>query len=38
MIEKFLDILAAAGREKAVVMVHAENYECLKWLNRKIRS
>jgi dihydropyrimidinase len=35
---EILDILSAAGREKAVVMVHAENYECLKVVNRKIRS
>ena len=38
MIEKFLDTLEAAGREKAVVMVHAENYECLKWLTEKLEA
>ena len=35
---EILDILAAAGREKAVVMVHAENYECLKWLTEKLEA
>ena len=25
-------------REKAVVMVHAENYECLKWLTEKLEA
>jgi dihydropyrimidinase len=35
---EILDILSAAGREKAVVMVHAENYECLKWLTEKLEA
>ena len=35
---EILDTLEAAGREKAVVMVHAENYECLKWLTEKLEA
>ena len=35
---EILDTLEAAGREKAVVMIHAENYECLKWLTEKLEA
>ena len=33
---EILDTLEAAGKEKAVVMVHAENFECLKWLTERL--
>ena len=35
---EILDVLSIAGKEKAVVMVHAENYECLKWLTEKLEA
>ncbi len=34
--EQMLDVLAAADREKALVMVHAENHEMIKWLTRQL--
>ena len=34
--EQMLDVLAAADREKALVMVHAENHEMIKWITRKL--
>ena len=34
--EQMLDVLAAADREKALLMVHAENYEMIKWLTRRL--
>ena len=34
--EQMLDVLAAADREKALVMVHAENHEMIKWLARRL--
>jgi dihydropyrimidinase len=34
--EQMLDVLAAADREKALVMVHAENHEMIKWLTRRL--
>jgi|TARA_B100000929_G_scaffold129955_1_gene102862 dihydropyrimidinase len=36
--KEILDTLEAAGKEKAVVMIHAENYECLKWLTEKLEN
>ncbi len=35
---EILDVLDAAGREKAVVMVHAENHECINWLTEKLEN
>ncbi|MGQ0655324.1 MAG: dihydropyrimidinase [Betaproteobacteria bacterium] len=34
--EQMLDVLDAAEREKALVMVHAENHEMIKWLTRRL--
>src|SRR5918999_2115330 len=34
--EQMLDVLAAAEREKALVMVHAENHEMIQWLTRRL--
>jgi dihydropyrimidinase len=31
-----LDVLAAADRERALVMVHAENHEMIQWLTKKL--
>jgi dihydropyrimidinase len=31
-----LDVLAAADREKALVMVHAENHEMIQWLTKRL--
>jgi dihydropyrimidinase len=33
---QMLDILALARREGAFVMIHAENYEMIKWLTRRL--
>jgi dihydropyrimidinase len=33
---QMLDVLAAADREKALVMVHAENHEMIQWLTRRL--
>jgi dihydropyrimidinase len=33
---QMLDVLAAAEREKALVMVHAENHEMIQWLTRRL--
>ena len=35
---QILEVLAAARRLGALVMVHAENFECLTWLTRKTGS
>jgi len=35
---EILDILSTASKEKAVVMVHAENYECISWLTEKLEN
>ncbi len=34
--EQMLDVLFAADREKALVMVHAENHEMIKWITRRL--
>jgi dihydropyrimidinase len=34
--EQMLDVLAAADRERALVMVHAENHEIIKWLTKRL--
>lgn len=34
--EQMLDVLDAADREKALVMVHAENHEMIKWLAKRL--
>jgi dihydropyrimidinase len=34
--EQMLDVLAAAERERALVMVHAENHEMIQWITRKL--
>src|SRR3989441_5007199 len=34
--EQMLDVLAAADREKALVMVHAENHEMIKWITKRL--
>ncbi len=31
-----LDVLAAADRERALVMVHAENHEMIKWITKRL--
>ena len=36
--KEILDVLSIAGKEKAVVMVHAENHECIMWLTEKLES
>lgn len=33
---QFLEVLALAGREQAMVMVHAENSDCIAWLTEKL--
>ena len=33
---QFLDVLAVAGREQAMVMVHAENSDCIAWLTERL--
>jgi dihydropyrimidinase len=33
---QMLDVLAAADREKALVMVHAENHEMIQWLTKRL--
>jgi dihydropyrimidinase len=33
---QMLDVLAAAEREKALVMVHAENHEMIQWITRRL--
>jgi dihydropyrimidinase len=34
--EQMLDVLLAADRERALVMVHAENHEIIKWIARRL--
>lgn len=34
--EQMLDVLAAADRNRALVMVHAENHEMIKWLAKRL--
>jgi len=34
--EQMLDVLAAAERERALVMVHAENHEMIKWITKRL--
>ena len=34
--EQMLDVLAAAERERALVMVHAENHEIIQWITRRL--
>jgi len=34
--EQLLDVLAAADRERALVMVHAENHEMIKWITKRL--
>src|SRR5262245_21785370 len=33
---QMLDVLAAAERDKALVMVHAENHEMIQWLTKRL--
>ena len=33
---QMLDVLAAAQRERALVMVHAENHEIIQWITRRL--
>src|SRR5688572_8099846 len=33
---QMLDVLAAAERERALVMVHAENHEMIQWITRRL--
>jgi dihydropyrimidinase len=33
---QMLDVLAAADRERSLVMVHAENHEMIKWLAKRL--
>tara|TARA_B100001057_G_scaffold382608_1_gene388656 strand:- start:35 stop:1438 length:1404 start_codon:yes stop_codon:yes gene_type:complete len=35
---EILEVLSIAGKEKAVVMIHAENHECISWLTEKLES
>ena len=35
---EILDVLSIANKEKAVVMIHAENHECISWLTEKLES
>ena len=35
---EILDVLSIAGKEKAVVMIHAENHECIMWLTEKLEN
>ena len=34
--DQLLDVLAAADRERALVMVHAENHEIIKWIAKRL--
>src|SRR5215475_1667378 len=34
--DQMLDVLAVADREQALVMVHAENHEIIKWLTKRL--
>jgi dihydropyrimidinase len=34
--DQLLDVLAVADRERALVMVHAENHEIIKWLAKRL--
>ncbi len=34
--DQMLDVLLAADRERALVMVHAENHEIIKWIARRL--
>src|SRR5687768_9252392 len=34
--EQMLDVLAAADRHQALVMVHAENHEMIKWIAKRL--
>ena len=34
--EQMLDVLAAADRERALVMVHAENHEMIQWITKRL--
>lgn len=34
--DQMLDVLLAADRERALVMVHAENHEIIKWITRRL--
>jgi dihydropyrimidinase len=34
--DQMLDVLAAADRERALVMVHAENHEVIKWIAKRL--
>jgi dihydropyrimidinase len=34
--DQMLDVLAAADRERALVMVHAENHEIIKWIAKRL--
>ena len=34
--DQLLDVLAAADRERALVMVHAENHEIIKWITKRL--
>jgi dihydropyrimidinase len=34
--DQMLDVLAAADRNRALVMVHAENHEMIKWLAKRL--
>jgi dihydropyrimidinase len=34
--EQMLDVLAAADRNRALVMVHAENHEMIKWIAKRL--
>jgi dihydropyrimidinase len=34
--EQLLDVLAVADRERALVMVHAENHEIIRWLAKRL--
>jgi dihydropyrimidinase len=33
---QLLDVLAAADRERALVMVHAENHEMIRWITKRL--
>jgi dihydropyrimidinase len=34
--DQLLDVLAVADRERALVMVHAENHEIIKWITKRL--
>jgi dihydropyrimidinase len=34
--EQMLEVLSAAERERALVMVHAENHEMIKWITKRL--